>query len=211
MRTVDPVRHEEKRRDILSAARRCLARDGLRAASMSSICAEAGISPGHLYHYFESKDAVIRAITQMVLEEVSSHFSRTMESPDALATLISESMRVLLNDEASRHLLVLDLIADADRNPKMADILQDHSAVMTSLLADFLRKGQAHRQIDPNLDPVATASILIAMIDGTRMMSARHPALDRAKAVEMLRILILRFLTSPPVGEGAVVAPGAEG
>ncbi len=55
MRKLDPVKHEEKRREILAAAGRCFARDGFRGASISQICAEAGISSGHLYHYFASK------------------------------------------------------------------------------------------------------------------------------------------------------------
>lgn len=62
MRTVDPVRHEERRRKILEAAKRCFARDGLWGASVSGICAEVGISPGHLYHYFKGKEAILSAI-----------------------------------------------------------------------------------------------------------------------------------------------------
>ena len=42
MRKLDPVRHEQRRREILAAAGRCFARDGFRGASISDICAEAG-------------------------------------------------------------------------------------------------------------------------------------------------------------------------
>ena len=208
MRTVDPVKHGEKRRDILEAARRCFARDGLRGASMSSICAEAAISPGHLYHYFDGKDAIVRAITQTVLEKVAEDFGATMESSDALAALMSQAMRDKAKEDAGGHVLVLDMLADADRNPELAAILQDHSAHMQAMLADVLRKGQARRRIDPGLDPAAAAAILIALVDGVRMMGVRHPRLDRARAIETLHVMILRFLTPPAEAEGAQALTG---
>lgn len=202
MRTVDPVRHNEKRREILTAAQRCFARDGLRGASMSSICTEAGMSPGHLYHYFESKDAILRAIVQMVMENIAEDFGRTMESSDALATLISEAMLDRVKADVGGHILVIDMLADADRNPQIADILQDYSSRMQNLLADFLREGQARNRIDPDLDPVATAAILIALVDGLKMMGVRQPRVDRVKAIDMLHALLLRFLT-PPASTGS--------
>ena len=63
MRTLNPVRHAEKRQEILDAAARCLARDGFQGASTAIICREAGISPGHLYHYFASKEEILTALT----------------------------------------------------------------------------------------------------------------------------------------------------
>jgi len=55
MRKVEEAKHDEKRRQILKAAKRCFIRHGFRGASISDICAEARISPGLLYHYFENK------------------------------------------------------------------------------------------------------------------------------------------------------------
>jgi TetR/AcrR family transcriptional repressor of uid operon len=68
MRKVDPVKHEEKRREILTAAQRCFARDGFQGASTSQTCKEAKNSPGHLYHYFASKEDIVKAIAEMRLE-----------------------------------------------------------------------------------------------------------------------------------------------
>ncbi|EFG4742194.1 helix-turn-helix transcriptional regulator, partial [Escherichia coli] len=51
-----PEQHEGRRQEILAAAHRCFLRHGLQGASISMICKEAAMSPGHLYHYFPSKD-----------------------------------------------------------------------------------------------------------------------------------------------------------
>ncbi len=198
MRTVDPVKYEEKRREILGAARRCFSRGGFRGASISDICAEAGISPGHLYHYFGSKEAILGAIVEMVLEETTERFGRTMEeSPDALAALISEMEQAKAEKEPGVHVLVLDMFAEAGRNPAMAEVLQEHTRGMRRLLADFLRKGQARGQIDPSLDAETAAAVLIGVIDGSKIMAVREPSPNRMKTIELLRTLIDRFLTQP--------------
>lgn len=166
------------------------------------------MSPGHLYHYFESKNAILSAVTQMVLEEIARDYGRTMETSDALATLISEAMMDRVREDTGGHVLIIDMLADADRNSVVADILQDYSARMQELMADFLREGQANTRIDPSLDPTATAAIIIALVDGVKMMGLRQPGVDRVKAIEMLRVLLLRFLTptGAPAGEERRVA-----
>ncbi len=50
---------DQRRVQILDAARACFASAGFHGASMHQICAEARMSPGALYRYFPSKDAII--------------------------------------------------------------------------------------------------------------------------------------------------------
>src|ERR1700742_3474694 len=90
MRTLDPVRHAEKRQEILGAAPRCIARAGLQGASTADICREAGISPGHLYHYFASKEEILTALTASGLERASQRFAEMMQSDDAIGALTAE-------------------------------------------------------------------------------------------------------------------------
>lgn len=203
MRTVDPVRHEERRREILEAARRRFARDGLRGASVSGICAEAGISPGHLYHYFESKEAILGAIAQMVMHAATERFGRTMENADAIATLVSDAQQAKARDEHGGNALFLDMVAEAGRNPALAQVLQDHSRAMRHLLAGVLRKGQSQGGLDPSLDAEMAAAVLIGVSDGAKTMAVRDPSLDRARVTDLLRILISRFLMPPMPGQKA--------
>lgn len=202
MRTVDPVKHEQKRREILDAAERCFARDGFQGASISSICAEAGISPGHLYHYFESKEAIVGAIVEMSLEQATERFGRTMESSEALAALISEMEQARSRNEYGKNILILDMFAEAGRNPELAKVLQENSRGMQQILADFLCKGQSRGRIDPSLDAETAAAVLIGVIDGSKIMAVRAPSLNRMKTIELLQTLIVRFLT-PPVPDAA--------
>ena len=197
MRTVDPVKHEEKRQEILAAAKRCFVRHGLRGASIAGICTEAGISPGHLYHYFESKDAILQAIVEAVLERNAEQFSRTAANSDALAALMVASAQSKVRNDDGTNGLILEMLAEAERSPVIARLVQEHSRGMQKLLADFLRRGQAQREIDPSLDIEAAAALLVGIIDSFVLTAVHNPALDPALTTEMLRVLIARFLTAP--------------
>ena len=50
---------EERRARILDAAERCFVRAGFHRTTMQDICREAGVSPGALYIWFASKEALI--------------------------------------------------------------------------------------------------------------------------------------------------------
>ena len=53
---------EEKRRLLLDAAVRVFARKGYHAARVGDIAEEAGVAYGLLYHYFSSKEEVLRTV-----------------------------------------------------------------------------------------------------------------------------------------------------
>src|SRR6202000_1783695 len=127
MRRVDPVRHEEKRQEILDAARRCFVRDGFRGASIADICAEAGISPGHLYHYFPSKEAIVGAMGQGALAEGAAQFGELMEGSHALAALATVIEHAKNRNLRGDFVLILEILTEAGRNPKLAKILQAQS------------------------------------------------------------------------------------
>lgn len=51
--------HDEKRAQILKSAARFFAIEGFHRASMSQIAAACGFSKANLYHYYDSKDALL--------------------------------------------------------------------------------------------------------------------------------------------------------
>src|SRR6266536_1784894 len=55
---------EDRREQILDAAIRVFAQKGFTRATNKDIAREAGITPGLIYHYFESKEAVMKAIIE---------------------------------------------------------------------------------------------------------------------------------------------------
>src|SRR5207248_10824584 len=58
----DAQAQEGKRRLLLQAAVRVFARKGYHASRISDIAEEAGVAYGLLYHYFDSKEEVLRNV-----------------------------------------------------------------------------------------------------------------------------------------------------
>jgi AcrR family transcriptional regulator len=195
MRKGDPVKFEEKRQEILEGAVRCFIRDGFRGASISTICAEAQISPGHLYHYFPSKEAIIEAMAATHMESIRARFSQLADKKDAIAVITAELQRSRKGAISGEQALILDLMAEAGRNPAIAKIVHSHTRAIRGLLAETLRNGQATGGIDPNLDVELAAVLLINLMDGSKILRIRDPKIDTRKCDEMLATMIARFLS----------------
>jgi TetR/AcrR family transcriptional repressor of uid operon len=203
MRKVDPIKHEEKRTEILDAAERCFARHGFHGATIAQICAEAKISPGHLYHYFATKEAIVAAIAGAGLEYATSRSAQILDGAHPIATLVSEMELLSARHEKAGPGVLLDVLAEAGRDPVIGDILRENSAGMRSLVAEFLRKGQDSGRVDPNLDTESAAAILISIIDASKALSIRAPNLDRVRRSKALERLITRFLSPPGAIDGS--------
>jgi TetR/AcrR family transcriptional repressor of uid operon len=202
VRTVDPVKHAEKREQILAAAERCFARSGFHGATIAQICDEAGISPGHLYHYFISKEAIIGAITGAGLEYAKARFAEVTQNQHPIRSLVAEFERLAALNRTKSGVL-LDVLAEAARNPVIGKILQDTSEEMRQLLAEFLRRGQAHGQIDPDLDADMASALLITMIDSSKTLLIRTPTIDPRRSADVLDKMISRLLAPPLATPGS--------
>ena len=61
------VDHAERRREVLDATWRVIGREGLEAATVRRIAAEAGCSIGVLAHYFQDKEDILISAHQLAL------------------------------------------------------------------------------------------------------------------------------------------------
>ena len=195
MRTTDLVKFSRKKAEILDAAARCFARDGFHAASIASICAEAEISPGHLYHYFENKEAIVGAIIESYLEVATSRFRRVMSSDDIVGALVAEVEAVSARKEdLPKRRLKLEMMAEAGRNQAIAELVAEHTRSFRAMLVDLLRDAQARGQVDPGLEVETAAAMLLSVIDGVQSWPVRDPHFAPTNKPEMLARLFTRFL-----------------
>ena len=64
MPKLTPSSQQERRQRILDAAARCFDRGGFHATTIPDICAEAGVSTGAVYTWFDSKAAIVVALAE---------------------------------------------------------------------------------------------------------------------------------------------------
>ncbi|MFA7386416.1 MAG: helix-turn-helix domain-containing protein, partial [Thiohalobacteraceae bacterium] len=65
-----PDRSLARRDQIRTAAADCFRRHGFHGTSVAKIAKAAGMSVGHIYHYFENKEAIIADIVAQDLERL---------------------------------------------------------------------------------------------------------------------------------------------
>src|SRR5438067_12383544 len=117
-----PDRHSQ----ILDAALVCFAKRGFHQTSMHDISADAGISVGLIYRYFENKEAVISAMADRHKTEIGEVLERAQQAPTLLESLeILFTAHCCENEPRVISAFVVDLYAEASRNPEMADLVRD--------------------------------------------------------------------------------------
>lgn len=73
------MRPDDRREDILGAARALFGRQGVAKTTLADIAGEAGIARGLIYHYFADKDALVDA----VLDAYIADFVESLRAWDA--------------------------------------------------------------------------------------------------------------------------------
>jgi AcrR family transcriptional regulator len=160
---------DERREQILAAARRCFVRDGFHATSMQDLFAEAGLSSGAVYRYFASKDDVIIAIAMDNVREVSE-LIRSIASGKVGASLGEALAEVVELVEAKNATdafgsVALQVWAESMRNPALAEELSGLLAQTRTDLAEVVRGRQASGELPAGpADSIATA--LLALVPG---------------------------------------------
>ena len=76
------VDHDERRREVLTAARRVIVRDGIDAATTRAIAKEAGYSNGVLAHYFADKDEILLSALRQSHQRIRERLARKLDGRD---------------------------------------------------------------------------------------------------------------------------------
>ena len=74
---------EDRREQIIDAAMRVFAQKGFMKATNKDVAREAGITPGLIYYYFESKEALLKAVLEerSPIQVVSTITPEMLEQP----------------------------------------------------------------------------------------------------------------------------------
>lgn len=191
--------YDSRRRGILDAATRCFGRSGFHATSMKEICDEAAMSPGALYRYFAAKDDIIiemvsaeRHEWEALLLTVPADAS-AIDLVDAVAQrLEAEEPEVDLMDGAP--VMLLEVLAEASRNPRVRPVVVASYHVMTAHLAERIRADAVAGRISASIDPNAVATFIIAAFDGLLARSAVDSAVQPDAIPALLRDLARSLL-----------------
>jgi len=166
----------DRRSQILDAALVCFAKRGFHQASMHDISAEAGISVGLIYRYFENKEAVISAMADRHKKEISEMLERARKAPTLL-----ESLEILFTahccEDAPQVVsaFVVDLYAEASRNPHVADLVRDVLTTAMDGVTELIARVPEAQYARQGLSPADLAELTFAVARGMLMLDVLRP------------------------------------
>ena len=197
MRRVNAQLQFDRRAEILEAAERCFARSGFHQASMQDICAEAGMSPGNLYRYFRSKEALIAGISERNRAQAAAALGDIGKAPDFFAALAEHARHHLIERSADEVGLCAEIMSESRRNPEVARLCEKIERDIKNRLAAMLRSAIERGEVRADLDVESAALVLMVLVDGMSWRRAVEKGFDVERVLPMI-LQMVRSLLSPP-------------
>lgn len=166
----------DRRTQILEAALVCFGQRGFHQTSMHDISTEAGISVGLIYRYFASKEAVISAMADRHKKEIHELLERARQAPTLL-----ESLEVLFTAHCCENApvvlsaFVVDLYAEASRNPQVADLVRDVLQTSMDGVTDLIARSPEGKNAMNGSTPKELAELIFAVARGMLMRDVLQP------------------------------------
>lgn len=193
---------EQTRRALLDAAVRLVAERGWDAVTTRQIAERAGVNQGLIHYHFRSKDQLLHAAFERALRETFAEPGAALAHATDLRASIADLVRGLEPGDEMEPLALFSVEAMA-RGARDVEIRRS----MAEMLAEFrehvvgrIAAGQRRGELSPELDPVGTATVLGALLDGLGLHVLIDPSID----IERTAAAAARLLAQPaqPPREG---------
>jgi AcrR family transcriptional regulator len=169
--------HHLKREEILAAAASCFAQLSYAAASMQEVAAKLGTSKARIYHYYESKDALLFDLLDRYTQRLLALIGQTealaqrqkLDDRAALHALI-EAFLTEYETSATTHVALLNdtqFLSDVQTpdQPSQRALIVQRQRDIVSAFTRFLRRAYPQRLNDQN--QTALTMMLMGMINWT--------------------------------------------
>ena len=201
MRTVDPAKHQARRRHILGVAAALFAEKGFERTTTAEICKAAGMSAGNLFHYFPNKRAIFLAVFEDDEEGKAERLAQAQAADDPWEALLE--LVDFLAAPAAEPLappLVMEAMVQAYRDTELEELLSRGNAQEHAAIAALLSKASDAGRIDPGLDPDDAATWVLALIGLLYTSAATSPGFKPTEQLPTLRLILQRYLQAEQPG-----------
>ncbi|WP_157251267.1 TetR/AcrR family transcriptional regulator [Nonomuraea typhae] len=183
------VDHDERRRDVLTAASKVIVRDGIDAATTRAIAKEAGLSNGVLSHYFSDKEEILlsalRASHRRIRERLTSKVTG-LTGVAALREILLDNLP--LDDERNQETrLEVSFWSRSLASEDLAEVQRAEVGELREAVHDLLEQARAAGEVRADADLDDAAEHLLALVDGLSVHLLLYPGwLDRARAERLM-------------------------
>ncbi len=210
MTSLPPARRiaePERRERILQAAERAFVRHGFHATTMQHVADELGMSAGNLYRYFPSKEAIVEGLCSVDQAERARGFAELMaDNLNIMEALCAGVRKHVLAKPPEKARLIVEIWAEAGRNPRVAAITRAIDADVLAGLERLMDAAKAGGVASPGLDSRFGARFFLTFVAGIFKRIAIEADFDRnaetAMAVGVLKALFAGALSQGPPAPG---------
>ncbi len=173
------VDHDERRRVIVEALWRVVARDGAHEVSVRHVAAEAGMPKSSIGHYVGTMPQLMGLAVDQLVQDNTDY----LMSLDLLNLDVDKATEVFYTlvpvSERRRHMsgVWLLLAAQAGADPEFAEVLHRLNASVAEGIEDLLRGMQRKGLVDSTREIHREARRLHALIDGLALQCMTDPSL----------------------------------
>lgn len=193
----------ERRAELLAAAIRVLAREGLAETTTRKIAAEAGINQATLLYYFGSKDDLLFAVLQEMMRATQEIALQSVPEAANLRGAVAGAIRAFWGHvEATPELQIMqyELTLYALRNPDAAWLAREQYAGYSRVVEALLRETYVAAGQTSAIPFDALARFIVGGLDGIilQFVSDRDPARARGDVEYLIgAVLALAEGTAP--------------
>lgn len=163
---------EQRRRELIDAALRVMARDGIAATSTRAIVSEAGMPLGAFHYCFRSKQELLRELTSAVVAQEMAAAAAVLRPGKDLADTLREGLRSwwsMVTRNPGQQQVLYELTHYALRTPGLEDVAAQQYRIYHASAAEILTV-TAHTSGTAWTMPVeVVARMLVSVLDGVTL------------------------------------------
>jgi AcrR family transcriptional regulator len=176
-RTVNVAEQAARRDAIMDAAQRLILSNGYERLTIQDILEDLQISKGAFYHYFDSKPAVVEALTERLVDDSERALARIAQDPElrALEKLQLFFSEIIRWKSARQNLMVAMLPVWYAPDNLAFRLLVDRATAkrLAPLLSAIVCQGVDERQF-ATAYPEQAGAIIVALVQALQDAMAQH-------------------------------------
>lgn len=188
-RTVNVVEQAARREAILDAAQRLMLSNGYERLTVQDILDDLQISKGAFYHYFDSKPAVVEALTERLVDDSERALARIAEDRELGATeKLQRFFGEIIRWKSARQNLMVAMLPVWYAPDNLAfRLLVDRAAAkrLAPMLSAIVRQGVDERQF-ATAYPEQAGAIIVTVVQALQNAMAQHLLASGSNAMEMV-------------------------
>jgi AcrR family transcriptional regulator len=176
LKTNHSSKNAERRRQIVHAAYQALAEKGFEGLRMREIAKRAGINHSTLHYYFEGKEALIDAIVEHIVHDLSIGRNPAIEtqeiSPRQRLSAHFDALIRQMEERPEMFVVLAEINARSMREPELRSIVARNDRGWKKFLTEILQAGIQKNEFHMNLDPEVAAEAIISLVRGLSVTCA---------------------------------------